>query len=533
VLKRKDPPVKEQRLGRQARGKVNRVYPGRELLKMNTCRMVKSNEPLWFLVGAALLILLGAAIRVLTISDSLPFIHHADEIGNLEVAQNMLRTGTANPHMFFYPPFFYYLLVPSQLLIQLASGKLIPFVTQELGIGYTSQPEAFVAARLTIVALGVGIVVSTMMVAKELGQKHWSILLVGALTVFNPLLVAHSRFITPDTPAGLFATLALLGAIRILTVGSTSSYVFAGIMSGLAASSKYNAGMVAISIITSHFMAHRFAGSRLYLLILAGLVSMTTLVLTSPFVILDFHNAIGGILFEIRHYRTGHPGNEGNTVVTNLTWLWNAFGASLLLAPLPAICAKSRRFVLPVAVFVVAYFLLISIQFVRFERNLLPIIPAIIILIGIAPESIQVILSKRVWYPVAASIIVFSLVTSFNRTVFDTAQRTAQRDTYHAVHNWVGQNIAPGASIMLDSYSPFIDPKLYAVTAVVFVLKQPISSVVSKSVVVVSKQGSGRFLHASNSTEHEIFDKIETLACQRQEFESDGVTVFWVFIFKC
>jgi hypothetical protein len=68
--------------------------------------MSKPDAPLWFLVGAAVLIFLGAAIRVLTISYGLPFIFHPDEPVNLEVVQNMLRTGTPNPHVFNFRPFF-------------------------------------------------------------------------------------------------------------------------------------------------------------------------------------------------------------------------------------------------------------------------------------------------------------------------------------------------------------------------------------------------------------------------------------------
>jgi hypothetical protein len=133
---------------------------------------------------------------------------------------------------------------------------------------------------------------------------------------------------------------------------------------------------------------------------------------------------------------------------------------------------------------------------------------------------------------VAASIFVGSLIPGLNRTAFETAQRYAA-DPRKAIRNWIGENIAPGTSIMLDSYSPFVDPKLYVVTGVEFVLEQSISSIVSTNVVVISKDGSGRFLHKTDSKENEMFKKIGVLACQRKEFESNGVTAFWVFIFRC
>src|SRR5262249_10078768 len=133
---------------------------------MDKCLVGKSCKTLWFWGCAALIILFGAAIRILTISYELPFIFHPDEPENLRVVQNMLQTGTANPHIFLYPSFFYYSLIPSQIVVQIASGELLPFVMQSMGNGYTSQPEAFLAARLTIAALGVGIIVSTMLVTR-------------------------------------------------------------------------------------------------------------------------------------------------------------------------------------------------------------------------------------------------------------------------------------------------------------------------------------------------------------------------------
>jgi hypothetical protein len=86
---------------------------------------------------------------------------------------------------------------------------------------------------------------------------------------------------------------------------------------------------------------------------------------------------------------------------------------------------------------------------------------------------------------------------------------------------------------MLGSYSPFVDPKRYVVTGVEFVLEQSISSIVSTDVVVISQEGSGRFLYGTNSKGNEMFKKIGVLACQRKEFKGNGATAFWVFIFRC
>jgi hypothetical protein len=55
----------------------------------------------------------------------------------------------------------------------------------------------------------------------------------------------------------------------------------------------------------------------------------------------------------------------------------------------------ARLRLIPIAVFAAAYFALLSIQVVRFERNLMPLVPALIVLIGMGFESIRLLLFRR------------------------------------------------------------------------------------------------------------------------------------------
>lgn len=491
---------------------------------------------LW--IGCLVIVLVAAALRFTGLPWDLPFLSHPDEPSNLVVVHNMLRNGTANPIAFNYPSLFYYLHVPGQWAVQAASGGLQPIDLQAGGSAYAPQPGAFIIGRALAALLGVGLVACTMILAREVAASGLPILLAGAFAAINPLLAAHSRMISPDIPAALFCTLALIGAVRVAKSEAMKGYVFGGVMTGLAASSKYNAGLVGLAIAAGHGLHGRFGLSRLHLLVLSGSIAIAVFLLTSPFVILDFPRASSGILAEVHHYRTGHPGNEGGAWKTNIAWLWGAFGPALALAAASALHPARAR-ILPLAVFVAAYLTLVSMQVVRFDRNLMPIIPALIVLIACGFEAVCLAFGKtaersRIRAAVLASLAGLLLVPGAAQSLADTVERFSDRRA--DARNWLNQHIAPGTSILMDWYGPYLDPAIYTIKPAEtgFVLRLPLATITSYNVVIVARQGSGRFLRDGRSGESKTLSDLGKLACERKEFRREAAdTDFWVFRFGC
>ena len=161
------------------------------------------------------------------------------------------------------------------------------------------------------------------------------------------------------------------------------------------ASSKYNGGLVGVAIAAGHFVNRGPSASHFGRLALAGLVSIAAFLLTSPFLVVDFPASFtGGVLRQWHTYQTGHAGYEGHALTFYLGWLWAMFGAPVLLIIASALHPARLRLI-PIAFFGAAYFTLLSIQVVRFERELLPLVPALIVLIAIGFESIRSPLSRR------------------------------------------------------------------------------------------------------------------------------------------
>ena len=492
----------------------------------------------WFRLGCLVIVLVAAALRFTGLPWDMPFIYHPDEPTNLAVVHTMLRNGTANPAFFSYPSLFFYLHVPAQWAVQAVSGGLQPLLLQVGGSGYAPQPEAFIVGRALTALLGTGVVVCTMVLARDVAASGLVVLLAGAFAAINPFLVAHSRMITPDIPAALFCTLALIGAVRVAKSDVMTGYVFGGVMTGLAASSKYNAGLVGLGIAAGHVVRSRFDLSRLPPLVLSGAIAIAIFLLASPFVILDFPRASSGILAEMHHYRTGHPGYEGDVWKTNTLWLWGAFGPALALAAVSAMHPARAR-LLPLAVFVAAYFTFISVQVVRFDRNLMPIIPALIVLIACGFEALCLAFGKtaarsRVRAALLASLACLLLVPGAVRSLADTAARFSDRRA--EARDWVNRHVAAGTPILMDMYGPYLDPGRHAIKSPErgFVLRSPLATITSHNVVIVAREGSGRFLRDRKPQESAMMNDLGKLACERKEFKPEGTdTDFWIFRFGC
>jgi hypothetical protein len=491
----------------------------------------------WFLLACLATVALAAALRFTGLSLDLPFLYHPDEPHNLAVVQRLVHSGSANPHRFNYPSLFYYLYLPSQLAVQAIAGRLQDFVIQSMGNGFTEQPAAFIAARLTTASVGTGLVVLTMLLARAVVVSRWAILLAGALAAANPLLVSHSRMVTPDVPAAFFVTAALIAAVRIVASASLSSYVVGGAMAGFAAATKYNAGLVAIAIAAGHLLNVRRRLVRLGRLVVAGAVCIVAFVLTVPYLLLDFPDVSASILAEMHHYRTGHPGYEGHSLATNLAWLWTIFGAPLVLIVAAALHPARLRLI-PVAVFAAGYFALLAVQFVRFERNLIPLVPALIVLIAVGFDVLRLGLSRRWPLEHAQNLLLAMLAIAVVAPGFlATAHETALSygaDPRREARAWVLAQVAPGAAVMEEPYTIFTGPDRYRVTTGGFVLKKPMDAIAASDVVVLSARGSGRFLRGGPDDESDKFRRIGERACERKTFaDAAGQAAIWVFRLHC
>jgi len=304
---------------------------------------------------------------------------------------------------------------------------------------------------------------------------------VGALAALflalSPTAAQHAHFITPDTYVTFFAVAATLFALRVLRTGRTRDYLVAGALAGLAAGSKYN-GIIALApLVVAHLLrvewsARRWATWRRLLdrpFLLALGMAPLAFVISTPYAIITPRAFLSDILFEARHYASGHPGMEGDTIVWYLRYLWSWEGVIFTLAvvQLVRIAAQQRRRDLVLACFPVAYFLMIANYTVRNERTALLLIPFLCLLAAAGLVSIVGWTARLRWGPTMRTVGIVLLVIFFLafplRRVLAVNQEFAGPDARGLAQAWVDANLPPDAKVAAESYAPFLPPDRYDV----------------------------------------------------------------------
>ncbi len=430
----------------------------------------------WLLI----LTLVALSIRLWGIAYDLPYIYHPDEPWPIRIGYRMLTTGDFNPDFFHWPSFTIYL----NWLIQasyFAVGKLLGFVDSPqdvaplvelmMGVTYSPTPIIVLLGRMVTVLFGVGTVLITAQTARRLTNKIESGLLVGLMMALSPPIVLHNRFITPDTYATFFVSAVVLLSTMVLQQGKTRSYLVAGICIGLAASSKYNAGMVGIVLLVAHFLRSGRKGFRDYRLYLAFLLSVSAFLATTPYAVLDFPAFYEGLQYNSQHYSTGHAGMEGDTLRWYVEYLWKTSGGIGLAAMLGVLFGKfvdnKQRFLL--VLFPALYFSTISSFVVRNSRTILPIIPFLFLL---AAAFLAQLLDRANLLPSKklrqsgriglACVMVAMLAFLAWQTTTDTLKLTTT-NSRETARVWIAENLPHGAKIGIEAYAPFVDPVQFSV----------------------------------------------------------------------
>jgi 4-amino-4-deoxy-L-arabinose transferase-like glycosyltransferase len=344
--------------------------------------------------------------------------------------------------------------------------------------------------------------------------------------------VESGVYITPDTWSGLFCAAALLGALAVYRRGTLSSFLLAGAAVGAAAGSKYNAALVGVALLTA--FALRGPTRRAWLLLLASVAAaVAVFVLTTPGALVEPGKVLDGVVFEARHYQKGHPGYTGSAFVDYLGALLRSDAVAVLLALVAVVAAVRGRWrgeVAVIGVFALTYFGLVSVQNVHFDRNLLPVLPAVALLAGFGVAALLDRLSsgarpRLVGASVVGGLLVVAGVAGIRQDLgmHDRIDQPARAQA----RAWLAANLPPGASIVRESYGPWLDSErfpnvIYWISATEGAKLPP-----DVAAVVLTEQTAGRYLEnpAQYPTEAAAYRRVEDSMCRAVRFDDPWVEV--------
>lgn len=216
-------------------------------------------------------------------------------------------------------------------------------------------------------------------------------LLAALLLALAPLHLAQGHYATVDVPAGFWTTVCLLLSAGALQTPDRRALALAGLCAGLAASTRYNAGLVLAAPVYALAVTWRraewYASDRAAAVVYTPLAAVLAFLVTTPGIVIDSARFWGALQFEWQHSATGH----GRVFMhTPPAWLFHltrslpdGLGIPLTLAVIAGVVWAAIRHTLEdglLLIFVLLFFLLIGGAEIKFARYVVPILPALIVL---------------------------------------------------------------------------------------------------------------------------------------------------------
>ncbi|HKH43773.1 MAG TPA: glycosyltransferase family 39 protein [Thermoanaerobaculia bacterium] len=460
----------------------------------------------WALVAAAVLptlLVLTLVVRCVGLShevegryylDEGTYYHHASEIN----AGRMLRLS------FVYPHLMYYLDAVVLWMASLFPGAVAAWagaigVHDPLGVSW-------LLLRGAVALMSALTVVPVYRIAERLSGVVAGAT-AGLLLIFSPLFNDGSHLNTCDVPSAFFATLCLLFVARLVDEERTRDYLLAGICAGLAAGSKYPAGVVAVAIVAV-WIRWRWTRRDLRLgLLWAGLAALAAFLAVMPSLLVFPEAAFfggRGIFFGARQY--GKGGWLGVMPQSNALYyakaLLGSFGWVAALAGLSGlIAARARSRIVWLLPFPVLYLALILSMSMVVRRNLYPVVPILAALLGVGIGAWIERLRDVRWgaretptlRPVlATTLLAGCLVLPAWRTGIQ-AVALARPSTREVAGEWIRTHVPRGASIAKESYTPDFPEGEYQVLHRRFMTRLSLEELRGFDYVLVASAAYGRF----------------------------------------
>jgi 4-amino-4-deoxy-L-arabinose transferase-like glycosyltransferase len=391
----------------------------------------------------------------------------------VERAAAVLWTGDWNLHRFNYPAFYAYIQTVAHagyFLWGAAQGlwsQVFPFTI----------PQYYHASRIVTGLFGTLTVLAVYLVGRQMFSRRsaaFSALVLAA----SYLHVIHSHYATFDVMVGFLAVLTLLFSELIRTRRQPKWYLMAGLCAGLAGATKYNGAVVVLVPLVAHVLATPWGewgwlNARFFV----GMAGFALGFLGgNPYALGNLDQFLNGLATVLHHYGTTQPGFEGTgnwrwymrAWVTSADVIWVVAGVSGLVG----ITWRDWRKGLLVVPFPLIYYLMISSFVVRFERNLVPILPFLALgggwLIDVVVDRVALRTSggsRWVWilpFVLVSLIVGPSAVAAIS---FDAA--LSRTDHRQLAGEWVEENIEWGSKIAIEHYSIPFDHTEYWVEDVI------------------------------------------------------------------
>ena len=411
---------------------------------------------IWWPLGLAALLAGALALRLWGVKQGLPYVYNVDEASNfVPTAIGFHFTDSWNPHYFINPPGFSYLLYA---VFGVWFGD-----QRDVAHAFATDPTAtFTVARATAAVLGTAAVGFVYLAGARLYDRRVG-LLAGAVMAVSFLAVYYSHLALNDVPALFPLAVSVYGSAGVLVHGRRRDYAIAAAGLGLAAATKYTAGIAVLPLAAAIVgRAVSVPSDRRRVLGGAGLaaaVAVAVFIAANPHAVLSFDE----FWDDLRRQQDAASGfgklglsYDSGIVYYLWTFTWGLGWIPLAAATLGAVVALRRDAWrgLMLVPWPVVFTLYMGLQDRFFGRWLLPAFPALALLAGVggvwlvdrlrAPGTRRVALAA-----VSAALVAQGLVYSVH------VDRVLSRaDTRNIVRDWMTANVPAGSKVVVEPVVP-------------------------------------------------------------------------------
>jgi hypothetical protein len=413
---------------------------------------------------------LAFGLRLWGIKHGLPFVYNVDEASNfVPTAVSYYFTDTFNPHYFINPPAFSYLL---HVVLGTWFGGGWPFgAGDDVGTAFATDPTGvFVASRVTSAVLGTAAVGFVHLTGTRLFDRRVGLLAAAVMAVaFLPVFYSHLAL--NDVPALLPLAVSVYGSAGVLTRGRPIDYVLAGAGLGLAAATKYTAGIVVLPLAVacgSQLLAERRAALRG--IVFAGAGAVAAFLVANPHALLSFDEFWSDVRKQEQAASGfGKLGLDYDSGFLYYLWVltWGLGWVPLAAAVAGAVrvFAEDVRKALFLVPWPVVFLIYMGTQERFFGRWLLPAFPALALLAGLAAVRAIDALGNRPRARVALGAALTAALVAQGLFYSVHVDRVLSRDdTRNQARAWMVAQVPPGSKVVVEPIVPdawFADPDVH------------------------------------------------------------------------
>ncbi len=404
-----------------------------------------------------------------------------DEYLNVATPVNMALRQTWNPDFFEYPSL---IMNVNRVLFKL-TGSLEGYRLEERqgrSLRNYGEHSLYVFSRIWSLAGGMLQVACAYAIARMLAGRY-AALCGGMLVAVSFTLVQHAHYIKPGTLATGWMMLAAWAALAALFASRSRArvrmYILAGVATGLAATTRYNAAAVVPLVAAAGLiLLHRHRDCCMQRGVMVSWVAMPVVFLCgSPYILRDFERFWRDFSYIVGQFTTTGANVATYFLVDHMTGLaYILVYVTLFALGLPAIafaalssvvCWRDRRPRAGLGAGLIGGMALlyaaVALRTIRpghSDNLVMLILPFVAVLAAVSAGWLveRLPVSTRLSMPLILLLLIIQpLILSLQ-----VVKMFSQPDTRHILLDWARENIAPGARFFLNGpYNLPLDEALY------------------------------------------------------------------------